>query len=218
MLHACAPLHVAKVGTVAELGLPVILFCSAKSEWRVNTSGENSPTHRLCRKGHFWKVGDEKDTESRWLSVWRDALPTRKCTKKKAAGLPLTFPEVTLSIGWWGTPGRLKHTFTGGRSRRAYSENGFWILNFCRAGWRSFYSPAKAKLTEYNEWYYCRAENQQSWAGASSPGDSRLHYSVMPHFGLFGHFMVPPLGQHSLLQRVNLLMLKATEDSVLHHY
>lgn len=168
-------------------------------------------------KGHFWEVGDEKDTESRWLSVWMDDLPTRKCTKekKKAAGFPPTFPVVTLLIGWWRTPGRLKHIFTGDRWRRVYSENGFWILNFCRVGWKSFCSQAKAKLTEHSEWHYCRAENQQSWAGASRPGDSRLHYSIMLHFGLFCHFMVPPFGQYNLLQRVNFLMLRATEDSFL---
>lgn len=49
MLHPCASLHVAKVGAAAELGFPVITFRSVKSVWRVNASGENSPTHRLSK-------------------------------------------------------------------------------------------------------------------------------------------------------------------------
>lgn len=176
-----------------------------------------TPTRTAWCKGHFWKVGDKKDTESRWLAAWMDALSTRNCTKekKKAAALPPAFPVNTLSVCWWRTPARLKHIFTGGRWRRAYSEDGYWILIFCTAGWKNFYSQAKAKLQEHSKWHYCRAEHQQSWAGMSRLGDRHLRYAIMPRFRLFCHFMVPSLGQYSLLQRVNLLMLRATEDSFL---
>lgn len=188
--------------------------------WAVVPIPEKRTRRTLTRtawwKAQFWKVGAKKDTESRRLTAWMGALSTGKCTKEQAATLPPAFPVSTLLICWQRTPSRLKYVFMGGRWRRAYSEGGYWILNSRTAGWKSFYSQAKAKSKEHSKRYYCRAKCQQSWAGVSrlETGTYVMQLCLILDFSviLWCHAF---LGQYSLLQRENLLMLQATKDSFL---